>query len=342
MWGLVDRSHGVNYQKFVHRQACVSETMSGHSLFWAWNTDWWHLRWQLFIQAAPLNLFQQWIKWIWKPSISITKSSVQHVSVYIICDRNISLSFVLLAWGLSLFNMHVCVCFFVLWELCTLWSINPLHVFACVCTSRCWSEQRHKKVDKRTDSNRWSRCPGAYRFPFSLTPHLKNQRMTLESASRLQRSSEGTPPYKSDIQTLIHADPRRSLLLSVFAVCVYALYLFVCRRCGEECPGEPRILSVCDSERDNAASGCQANCHLCRAAALFISSLLKIRSSSPSLFIRRSVSLCILCSVLLSYSPFRRQVTYKPSVTMATPICIWKSAFEGTNKMCNSMLWHCA
>lgn len=54
---------------------------------------------------------------------------------------------------------------------------------------------------------------------------------------------------------------------------------------------------------------------------------------------------CILWSVLLfkcSYSPFRRRVTFKPTVTMATPICIWKSVFEGANKMCNNMPWHCA
>lgn len=53
---------------------------------------------------------------------------------------------------------------------------------------------------------------------------------------------------------------------------------------------------------------------------------------------------CVLWSVLLfkcSYSPFRRRVTFKPTVTMATPICIWKSTFEGANKMCNNMLWHC-
>ena len=54
---------------------------------------------------------------------------------------------------------------------------------------------------------------------------------------------------------------------------------------------------------------------------------------------------CILQSVLLfkcSYSPFRRRATFKPSVTMATPICIWKSAFEGANEMCNNMPRHCA
>lgn len=57
-----------------------------------------------------------------------------------------------------------------------------------------------------------------------------------------------------------------------------------------------------------------------------------------------SSSHCIHLSVLLfkcSYSPFRRQITFKPTVTMATFAC-GKGAFEGTNEMCNNMHRHSA
>lgn len=77
----------------------------------------------------------------------------------------------------------------------------------------------------------------------------------------------------------------------------------------------------------------------CRATALFIAltrqkkrQQIFLSLSLPSLLRLSPRSHCILWSVLLfkcSYSPFRRRVTFKPTVTMATPICIWKSAFEG-------------
>lgn len=64
-----------------------------------------HIWWQMLMQAAPVNLFQQWIKWIWEPSINITQSSVQHVSLYIICSVSgiNSLSFLLFLCGCVLF-----------------------------------------------------------------------------------------------------------------------------------------------------------------------------------------------------------------------------------------------
>jgi len=48
----------------------------------------WHLWRQLLMPTAPVNLFQQRIKLIWKPAISITQFSVQHVSLCVICVRN--------------------------------------------------------------------------------------------------------------------------------------------------------------------------------------------------------------------------------------------------------------
>lgn len=84
----------------------------------------------------------------------------------------------------------------------------------------------------------------------------------------------------------------------------------------------------------------------CIATALFIDLTLQKGKRSFSLPLRLSLhSHCILWCVLLfkcSYSPFRRRPTFKPTVTMATPICIWKSAFEGANEMCNNMPRHCA
>lgn len=56
-------------------------------------------------------------------------------------------------------------------------------------------------------------------------------------------------------------------------------------------------------------------------------------------------SRCIHLSVLLfkcSFPPFRRQVMFEPTVTMATSICIRKSAIEGANEMCNNMRRHSA
>lgn len=50
---------------------------------------------------------------------------------------------------------------------------------------------------------------------------------------------------------------------------------------------------------------------------------------------------CILWSVLLfkcSYSPFRRRATFKPTVTMATPICIWKVHLKGPTKCATTFL----
>lgn len=85
----------------------------------------------------------------------------------------------------------------------------------------------------------------------------------------------------------------------------------------------------------------------CRATVLFIALTPQKRQKIfLSLPLRLSLrSHCILWSVLLfkcSYSPFRRRATFKPTVTMATPICIWKSAFEGANEMRNNMPRHCA
>lgn len=92
---------------------------------------------------------------------------------------------------------------------------------------------------------------------------------------------------------------------------------------------------LCVSEK-GTMQGMPSQLALRRATMLFIalhSSKKAKRSLPPSL--RTCLSLhshCILWSVLLfkcSYSPFRRRVTFKPTVTMATRICIWKSAFEG-------------
>lgn len=78
--------------------------------------------------------------------------------------------------------------------------------------------------------------------------------------------------------------------------------------------------------------------------ALYSSPLLK----QPHLFLPSAISSsshCIHSSVLLfncSFSPFRRRIMFKPTVTMATFICIWKSEFDGANEMCNNLYRHSA
>lgn len=163
--------------------------------------------------------------------------------------------------------------------------------------------------------------------------------------SRLQRSPEAMLLYVSD-KTCYICRLQQISAERVSGVCVYVHVLCV-SELQEERPGKCWILSVCDRERDNAANRCQANCHLAGLQSLFIAltpqEKQKIFLSLPLRLSLRSY--CILWSVLLfkcSYSPFRRRATFKPTVTMATPICIWKSAFEGANEMCNNMPRHCA
>lgn len=156
------------------------------------------------MQAAPVNLFQQWIKWIWKPSISITQSSVRHVLLYIICVRNkFSLFFSgICVRGRQIFivsdvhmyvnkNLDLCdqrvlcacapcatMCRCVLWDSCAC----RLHVYICLSVASCMRRcQSIKGVWGHTDS-----------LVFFTFATLEKQRATLESMSRLQRSSEAT------------------------------------------------------------------------------------------------------------------------------------------------------
>lgn len=157
-----------------------------------------NLQWQLFMQAALVNLFQQWIKWIWKPSISITQSSVQHVCLYIMCVRNKFSQLCVISVGVWIFLCINCVhihknltqCMLFMCDICTLCRVQScsgvtclylstfagyilwdscawLEVYICLAVSSCtrwcrsikgWNEDRK--------SNQCSRCLRAYRFPF--------------------------------------------------------------------------------------------------------------------------------------------------------------------------------
>lgn len=152
----------------------------------------WHPRWQLFMQAAPVNLFQQWMKWIWKPSISMTQSSVQHVSLYIICVRNKFSQFCVFyvgVWNFGVLNVHTYINFGrVLAQICVQYNISHASVeHVCMCPHLCilwesWSlclPHRvllhalmliYKRWNEDRKSNQCCRCLRAYRFPFHF-PH---------------------------------------------------------------------------------------------------------------------------------------------------------------------------
>lgn len=156
-----------------------------------------NLQWQLFMQAALMNLFQQWIKWIWKPSISITQSSVQHVCLYIMCVRNKFSKLCVISEGVWIFLCIYCVhiyknrtCFLCMTSAhfavysqycsgvtcrymstsagCILWdSCAWLEVYICLTVSSCTRQCRSiKGWNEDRKSNQCSRCLRAYRFPF--------------------------------------------------------------------------------------------------------------------------------------------------------------------------------
>lgn len=157
-----------------------------------------HLRWQLFMQAAPVNLFQQWIKWIWKPSISITQSSVQHVLLYIICVRN---KFSLFFWYLcarasdfivsdvhTYVNKNVdlgdqcvpcacAVCVHVSVRVVGLLCMQAPGLYLPLCVLLHAPMSIYKRWNEDRKSNQCCRCLRAYRFPFffSLSPLWKNK-----------------------------------------------------------------------------------------------------------------------------------------------------------------------
>lgn len=129
-------------------------------------------------------------------------------------------------------------------------------------------------------------------------------------------------------------------------VCVHVLCVCVCQRCRRNgqasagsylCVTGRGTMQGIDAKPTATLQGYSAfySPHSSKRQKIFLSLPLRLSLRSH----------CILWSVLLfkcSYSPFRKRATFKPTVTMATPICIWKSAFEGANEMCNNMPRHCA
>lgn len=139
--------------------------------------------------------------------------------------------------------------------------------------------------------------------------------------SCLQRSCEAMLLEISDIQLVTYAD-YNTVRLSVEPVCVP-----VCVNSAGGMAGVSAGSYQCVTER-----GTMRRIDAKPTATLQVYSAFYSPHSSKRRKIFLSLPLClslrshcILWSVLLfkcSYSPFRRRVTFKPTVTMATPICI--------------------
>lgn len=162
---------------YAHCKAYFLKTMSGQEACSVLEMKYGlsdNLQWQLFMQAALVNLFQQWIKWIWKTSISITQSSVQHVSLYIMCVGNKFSQFCVISlgvWNFAVLIVHtyikilhnacfscvgfahfvvyshasvvlVCICplVYILWDSCA-WP----EVYICLIVSSCMSIYKRVK-----------------------------------------------------------------------------------------------------------------------------------------------------------------------------------------------------
>lgn len=276
---------------------------------------------------------------MWTLDVYLHKCDVACVKIAHFIDTLYSVQSILLVY-MSVHLVLLCAC---------------LKFYICLTVSSCWSWCRSIKLSSSTErwnedrkSNQCSKCLRACRFPFHF-PHSGKTKNDTQVNEQTAEVVWGNATVHFRLQPVTYADHRRFLIFieRVSDVCACTACLCVCvSELQREWPGECWILSMCDRERDNAANRCQAKLPPCRATVLFIASLLKKAKIFLSLPRRLSLrSHCILWSVLLfkcSYSPFRRRATFKPTVTMATPICIWKSAFEGANKMCNNMPWHCA
>lgn len=222
--------------------------------------------------------------------------------------------------------VHICM-----WlEVCTSPTVTSWH--APMSISKRWNENR--------SSNQCCRGLRAYRFPFHF-PHsgkTKSDTWVNEQTTEVIWGNanvdfwhKSDPDYTSD---------ECLCCVSVRTVCVCACQS--CRRYGQASAGSylcvtgKGTMQRIDAKPTATLQGYSAfySPHSSRRQKILLWLPLRLSLSAH----------CILRSVLLfkcSYSPFRRRATFKPTVTMATPICIWKSAFEGANEMCNNMPQHC-
>lgn len=162
-------------------------------------------------------------------------------------------------------SLHIHICTSCGTLVCMPWSLYLLHcVLPHTSMSLHKTEQLRRKGEMRTE--RVINAPGVWRhtdflFTFPSLEKTKEWHLSRQAdcRGRLRRCYCTFLTLKL-LHMQISADSRFPVERAS-GVCACAVRPCVSEP-QEEWPGEHWILSVCDRERDNAANGCQANCHL--------------------------------------------------------------------------------